>query len=795
MKKVLVTSFTILTLMVIAPAPVNAQGNTPCGADAVWTAFGCIQAQPQQFVSAVLRIAMGVGGGVAFLLILLGGFQMLTSAGDPEKLKSGRDQTTSAVTGLLLIIFSVFFLNFVGFSIFGIPGFGSGGPSATVPTSPPPPSPSAPLTSEVSDCISGVLTQTPSTETDPADVNGPSPVTLTATGTNFANGAADGQCAVADASCTMTNGSSGVCLDNGSGAGVCTSATPKIDPLFNTGCGPDSICHIAPEKVGRKNFIGQTKTEGFGQQDPTGSPWDYVLSWLGVVKPDNTYHYGTELLANFGKQAKDSYGADLAPAGMQAITLHDTQPKPYCMTSRLCVYDPVTGELLGNYLTQETWCTVDPPYRKELIEGSRLGAAYTTNYCVGSDLRLPYTVVKKVAALSCGSSLDEGRIQDLQNKTYIKENYYGGDAITHYAITIQADMVSLIEQFIERLEKTVTRFTATSHNPAVDVGSYENSVSASLGGVSFGVSEDEIKPFAYPVTQAGREGLTKAGGLWNTYRNDAFDPKFRTLADAIYTVQDWYYGIAGTGNIQSPTSQSFNARQENAQLLGNCSIRSANDPVYTELGCPTKKWVGTTTEQISSNDEYPPGPENTSTWASTPGGTSANPVPPGFTPPSSITAGNALALVPACVLEGVAKIEGAYDGGAPCSPNECGAYGPFQITIGNCKPSCGASSCPNAASALGVTKDQLCDFNSAAYQAARLLVGKAKYWGTPISATSPVQSQRAAIINGADSYYGAGIPISRLGGLSYGEWVYQHCDPTATVTHIDHQVGHYPGTP
>jgi hypothetical protein len=309
-----------------------------------------------------------------------------------------------------------------------------------------------------------------------------------------------------------------------------------------------------------------------------------------------------------------------------------------------------------------------------------------------------------------------------------------------------------------------------------------------LGGVSFGVTQDELKPFAYPVTDAGKEGLTKAGGLWNTYRNDAFDPKFRTLADAIYTVQDWYYGIAGTGNIQSPTSQSFNARQENAQLFGNCAITSAGmQPIVFAEGQCNKSWVGTTIENPSTDNGYPPGdPDHpSSSWARPPNGPSANPIPPGFTPPSSITAGNALALVPACVLEGVAKIEGAYDGGAPCSPNECGAYGPFQITIGNCKPACGASSCPNAAKALGVTKDQLCDFNSAAYQAARLLTGKSKYFGLMLTNSTDYKSQQQAIIIAGDSYYGTTKPIARLGGLSYGEWVYAHCDSTYPG-HVDH---------
>lgn len=91
---------------------------------ATWTAFGCIQTDPQQFIGEVLRIGVGLGGGIAFLLILFGGFQILTSAGNPEQLQAGRELVTSAITGLLLVIFSIFILRIIGYNIFGIPGFG-----------------------------------------------------------------------------------------------------------------------------------------------------------------------------------------------------------------------------------------------------------------------------------------------------------------------------------------------------------------------------------------------------------------------------------------------------------------------------------------------------------------------------------------------------------------------------------------------------------------------------------------------------------------------------------------------
>lgn len=74
-------------------------------------------------VNNILPIAMGLGGVIAFLLIVFGGFQIILSAGNPDKVKAGKEMITSAIAGLLLIIFSVFILRLIGHDILNIPGF------------------------------------------------------------------------------------------------------------------------------------------------------------------------------------------------------------------------------------------------------------------------------------------------------------------------------------------------------------------------------------------------------------------------------------------------------------------------------------------------------------------------------------------------------------------------------------------------------------------------------------------------------------------------------------------------
>lgn len=99
-----------------------------CGGDddAIDTAIGCIPVgESDDFIAYILRWAIGIGGGIAFLLIAFAGFQIISSSGNPERLKAGQELMTSAIAGLVLLLFSIFILRFVGVDILGIDFFGS----------------------------------------------------------------------------------------------------------------------------------------------------------------------------------------------------------------------------------------------------------------------------------------------------------------------------------------------------------------------------------------------------------------------------------------------------------------------------------------------------------------------------------------------------------------------------------------------------------------------------------------------------------------------------------------------
>jgi hypothetical protein len=85
------------------------------------TAIGCAPiGDITALTTFVMRWLLGIGGGIAFLMILFAGFQIMTSSGDPKKLSSGQELLTSAVSGLILVIFSIFILRLIGVNILGI---------------------------------------------------------------------------------------------------------------------------------------------------------------------------------------------------------------------------------------------------------------------------------------------------------------------------------------------------------------------------------------------------------------------------------------------------------------------------------------------------------------------------------------------------------------------------------------------------------------------------------------------------------------------------------------------------
>jgi len=75
------------------------------------------------FVQALLNVIFSLAGGFAFLYLMYGGFIVLTSQADPERLNYGRRLIYGAIVGLIITLGSVFIVNLIGSGILHIPGF------------------------------------------------------------------------------------------------------------------------------------------------------------------------------------------------------------------------------------------------------------------------------------------------------------------------------------------------------------------------------------------------------------------------------------------------------------------------------------------------------------------------------------------------------------------------------------------------------------------------------------------------------------------------------------------------
>lgn len=110
---------------------INSQSNTPSSSSdinavdvGVKTPIGCIDTRPNELIKFFLRFGIGIGSGIAFALILMGSFKLLTSQGNPEGINAGKETITSAIIGLVFIILSVTVLQIIGMDILGLQAFG-----------------------------------------------------------------------------------------------------------------------------------------------------------------------------------------------------------------------------------------------------------------------------------------------------------------------------------------------------------------------------------------------------------------------------------------------------------------------------------------------------------------------------------------------------------------------------------------------------------------------------------------------------------------------------------------------
>ncbi|RJR28633.1 hypothetical protein C4564_04715 [Candidatus Microgenomates bacterium] len=85
------------------------------------SAIGCFPFVSAEEVNSFLYVrGASIGAGIAFLMMIFSGYQMMTSKGIPEKYASAKELFTAAVTGLILILLSAFLMRAITVNFLGL---------------------------------------------------------------------------------------------------------------------------------------------------------------------------------------------------------------------------------------------------------------------------------------------------------------------------------------------------------------------------------------------------------------------------------------------------------------------------------------------------------------------------------------------------------------------------------------------------------------------------------------------------------------------------------------------------
>lgn len=95
-----------------------------CALNEVATELGCFPNDPAGFIQKFYGVGLSLIGMVGLLFLIYGGYQIMTSGGNSEKLQKGKEYIMYAILGIVLAVLGFAFIEFVAGGILKIPGFG-----------------------------------------------------------------------------------------------------------------------------------------------------------------------------------------------------------------------------------------------------------------------------------------------------------------------------------------------------------------------------------------------------------------------------------------------------------------------------------------------------------------------------------------------------------------------------------------------------------------------------------------------------------------------------------------------
>ena len=380
--------------------------------------------------------------------------------------------------------------------------------------------------------------------------------------------------------------------------------SPIVDP-FSINKDPHSLdpVHEEYDMVNSVIHLDKTDTQ-IAQSSLIGQVFPFLVDFIGYVKPkDDNYHISTEKSVPYAEQVQNASFEDLTPAGQQEITIHDTQPKRYCATGRICATNPQTGENVVNAIAESVWCTQqDVPGVLHGTEGNkRINSFVGRSIQMSQDFTLANVRVKKIVPPGC-SERASGDIIDQTEIGSIEENEYAGPgAVAEVIYTVVSETVSTVTRIVDGIKETFTQYKSTFTVPAVNVmggllpwAGHNNCL---VGGCP---NPADLDPIKYADADQ-KKALQDAGG-WvnNMYRNDVFDPTYKVGRDASFQDQEFEVS-ASNKDAKADTTVFAIVRTQEAQTLGNCNILPAEmQKDYYPKGECEKNWLPTPTTTCST---------------------------------------------------------------------------------------------------------------------------------------------------------------------------------------------------
>lgn len=85
--------------------------------------LGVVATEPTAFLKSLLSVILGLAGVIIIVIFVLNGYKLMTSAGDKQKIAEARERITSAIIGLVFVLFALIILQFITVDILQLPGF------------------------------------------------------------------------------------------------------------------------------------------------------------------------------------------------------------------------------------------------------------------------------------------------------------------------------------------------------------------------------------------------------------------------------------------------------------------------------------------------------------------------------------------------------------------------------------------------------------------------------------------------------------------------------------------------